>query len=83
MPAVWLNKRLSVTVVRRAGRGGRKPGYDSDADSIVRVEFNRLRKKRKQFYGSEAAHDKWQIAFPQGNYAPEFVRGDQTCEPRS
>jgi hypothetical protein len=30
---------LGVTVF------GRKPGYDSDANSIVRVEFARLRKK--------------------------------------
>jgi adenylate cyclase len=53
---------------------GRKPGYDSDANSIVRVEFARLRKKLEQYYEGEGARERWRIVFPKGSYAPEFVR---------
>src|SRR5215470_7167086 len=59
---------LGVTVF------GRKPGYDSDANSIVRVEFARLRKKLEQYYQDEGSHESWRIVFPKGSYAPEFVR---------
>ena len=52
---------------------GRKPGYDSDANSIVRVEFARLRKKLEQYYEGEGAREGWRILFPKGSYAPEFV----------
>src|SRR5262244_2248443 len=51
---------------------GRKPGYDSDANSIVRVEFARLRKKLEDYYGAEGAGESWRVAFPKGGYAPEF-----------
>lgn len=53
---------------------GRKPGYDSGASSIVRVEFARLRRKLQQYYESEGAGEVLRIAFPKGSYAPEFVR---------
>src|SRR6266849_884481 len=59
---------LGVTVF------GRKPGFDSDANSIVRVEFARLRKKLEQYHHAEGAHERWRILFPKGSYAPEFVR---------
>src|SRR4051812_23591134 len=49
---------------------GRKPGYDSDASSIVRVEFARLRKKLQQYYDAEGANERWRIVFPKGSYAP-------------
>jgi TolB-like protein len=52
---------------------GRKPGYDSDANSIVRVEFARLRKKLEQYYDAEGADENWRIVFPKGSYAPEFL----------
>jgi TolB-like protein len=52
---------------------GRKPGYDSDANSIVRVEFARLRKKLEDYYGAEGAGESWRIVFPKGSYAPEFA----------
>ncbi len=53
---------------------GRKPGYDSDANSVVRVEFARLRKKLEQYYEGEGEREGWRILFPKGSYAPEFVR---------
>ncbi len=66
---------LGVTVF------GREPGYDSDANSIVRVEFARLRKKLEQYYESEGASETLRIVFPKGRYAPEFVCADQHAEP--
>jgi serine/threonine-protein kinase len=66
---------LGVTVF------GRKPGYDSDANSIVRVEFARLRKKLEQYYEGEGAHEEWRILFPKGSYAPEFVRSERRSTP--
>jgi serine/threonine-protein kinase len=66
---------LGVTVF------GRKPGYDSDANSIVRVEFARLRKKLEQYYEAEGAGEAVRVIFPRGTYAPEFVRLDASAEP--
>ena len=59
---------LGVTVF------GRKPGYDSDANSIVRVEFARLRKKLEQYYETGGANESIRVVFPKGTYAPEFTR---------
>ena len=58
---------------------GRAPGYDSDANSIVRVEFARLRKKLEQYYASEGAREGWRIVFPKGSYAPEFVQTESAA----
>jgi TolB-like protein/Tfp pilus assembly protein PilF len=60
---------------------GRKPGYDSDANSIVRVEFARLRKKLEQYYQTDGATETLRVAFPRGSYAPEFMRRDKHAEP--
>lgn len=59
---------LGVTVF------GRKPGYDSDANSIVRVEFARLRKKLEQYYETDGANESIRVVFPRGTYVPEFTR---------
>ena len=66
---------LGVTVF------GRKPGYDSDANSIVRVEFARLRKKLEQYYEGEGAREGWRILFPKGSYTPEFIRTEPEATP--
>ena len=60
---------------------GQKPGYDSDTNSIVRVEFARLRKKLEQYYEGDGAREGWRILFPKGSYAPEFVRTEATATP--
>jgi serine/threonine-protein kinase len=65
---------LGVTVF------GRKPGYDSDSNSIVRVEFARLRKKLERYYETEGASESLRIVFPKGSYAPEFVEPGQAAE---
>ena len=66
---------LGVTVF------GRKPGYNSDTNSIVRVEFARLRKKLEQYYEGEGVLETWRILFPKGNYVPEFIRTEQGAAP--
>jgi TolB-like protein/DNA-binding winged helix-turn-helix (wHTH) protein len=66
---------LGVTVF------GCKPGYDSDANSIVRVEFVRLRKKLDLYYEQEGANETLRVVFPRGSYAPEFVLPGRPAEP--
>lgn len=51
---------------------GRKPDFNQDEDSIVRVEANRLRKRLKQYYETEGAKDELQITVPLGQYAVAF-----------
>ena len=50
------------------------PGYNSEASSIVRVEFARLRKKLEEYYAAEGANDAVRIAYPRGSYNPEFAQ---------
>ena len=51
---------------------GRKPGYDPASNSIVRVEFSRLRAKLDRYYDSDGRHENIRIRFPKGSYVPEF-----------
>jgi len=46
--------------------------YDPRADSIVRVEAQRLRRKLDQYYATEGNRDAVQIRFRPGSYAPEM-----------
>jgi len=52
----------------------RGESFDQDADSIVRVEANRLRKRLMEYYGGEGAQDPLQITIPVGQYVPKFER---------
>ena len=51
---------------------GRKPGYDSESSSVVRVEFARLRKKLEEYYQTEGRDDPVRICYLKGSYVPEF-----------
>jgi hypothetical protein len=51
---------------------GRPVEFDPRADSIVRVEAHRLRKRLKQYYEAEGAGHRVQIEIPAGQYAPRF-----------
>ncbi|MGO9241376.1 MAG: hypothetical protein ACLQBJ_11255 [Bryobacteraceae bacterium] len=51
---------------------GRMPGYDTQADPVVRVTARRLRNKLKQFYRDEGKDDAVGIELPPGRYALEF-----------
>ncbi len=57
---------IGVDVFRRG------PGFDQEADSIVRVEINRLRKRLADYYALEGASHRLRIGIPVGQYVPEF-----------
>ena len=50
----------------------RGASFDQDADSIVRVEANRLRKRLATYYAGEGATHRLHITIPLGQYVPEF-----------
>jgi hypothetical protein len=50
----------------------RGASFDQDADSIVRVEANRLRKRLAAYYAGEGATHQLHITIPLGQYVPEF-----------
>lgn len=52
---------------------GRPVEFDPRADSIVRVEAHRLRKRLKQYYEADGASHRVQIDIPAGQYAPRFL----------
>jgi hypothetical protein len=57
---------IGVDVFRRG------PGFDQEADSIVRVEINRLRKRLADYYALDGASHRLRIGIPVGQYVPEF-----------
>jgi len=53
---------------------GRGPDFDPNADSVVRVEANRLRGLLRRYYRTAGADDPIEILLPPGQYRPAFVR---------
>lgn len=53
---------------------GRGQAFDPARDSIVRVEFSRLRKRLQQYYESEGASHALHIELSEVGYVPRFVR---------
>jgi len=51
---------------------GRSASFDQDADSIVRVQANRLRKRLADYYREEGAAHSIRITIPVGQYIPVF-----------
>ncbi len=51
---------------------GRQASFDQDADSIVRVQANRLRKRLADYYAAEGANHRIRISIPVGQYVPVF-----------
>ena len=51
---------------------GRGDAFDQNADSIVRVEANRLRKRLADYYAGEGASHPLRIHIQVGQYVPEF-----------
>ena len=72
---------------------GRPDSFDQDADSIVRVEANRLRKRLADYYKGEGSSQGMRISVPVGQYVPVFeevpqvspqlVLGTETAQPAS
>ncbi len=61
---------------------GRRESFDQDADSIVRVQANRLRKRLAQYYETEGASHRIHISIPVGQYVPVFEEKGGTAPPR-
>ncbi|MGA3161493.1 MAG: malectin domain-containing carbohydrate-binding protein [Terracidiphilus sp.] len=61
---------VGVEVFRRGD------SFDQNADSIVRVEANRLRKRLAEYYSTEGASHPLHIAIPVGQYVPQFNSAD-------
>ncbi len=51
----------------------RAPGYDTQADPVVRVTARRLREKLDEYYRGSGAADPVRIELPTGRYAVEFA----------
>ena len=51
----------------------RPPSFDQATDSIVRVEFFRLRKRLREFYDGEGADQPIEIVVATGHYRPQFI----------
>jgi hypothetical protein len=58
----------------------RGASFDQDADSIVRVEANRLRKRLAAYYAGEGASHRLHIGIPLGQYVPEFKAAARQAE---
>ncbi len=52
---------------------GRSQDFDSNSDTIVRVEASRLRRRLRQYYETEGARHQFQIFLPESGYIPQFV----------
>jgi hypothetical protein len=60
---------------------GRPPSFDQKKDSIVRVQFHRLRDRLNEYYRSEGAAHPVRIEIPQGQYIPQFVHVEVPSAP--
>jgi hypothetical protein len=64
---------------------GRRPEFDPDHDSIVRVEASRLRKRLAAYYAADGAGHRVKLLLPEGSYLPKFVPNREhqppPCEP--
>lgn len=61
---------------------GREPGYDTNADPVVRVSAGEVRKRIAQYYHENGHASRVQIELPLGSYAPEFLlRSPDAADP--
>jgi hypothetical protein len=56
---------------------GRGPAYDVRADSVVRTEAAKLRKRLAEYYAKEGSEDAVLLDRPKGGYRPIFSSGDK------
>ena len=54
----------------------RRDTFDQDADSIVRVQANRLRKRLHDYYATDGANHSLRISIPVGQYVPAFEKSE-------
>ena len=55
---------------------GRPADFDQKRDSIVRVQFHRLRERLAEYYANEGAAHAVHIEIPQGQYVPNFLTSE-------
>jgi hypothetical protein len=60
---------------------GRPPGYDANADPVVRVTAGEIRKRLAQYYYDPAHSEEIRIELPTGSYVPVFQRIVETAAP--
>jgi len=60
---------------------GRSADFDQKRDSIVRVQFHRLRERLNEYYQQDGAGHAVHIHIPQGQYIPHFVTAAGTGVP--
>ncbi len=60
---------------------GRRPGYNSSEDNIVRVEARELRKRLTRYFEGEGKAERLRIRIPKGGYAPVFEPQDRAAQP--
>jgi hypothetical protein len=60
---------------------GRPADFDSAEDAIARVEIHRLRKKLRDYYATEGAHQALKIIIPPGMYTPVFQEDGNSTAP--
>jgi hypothetical protein len=60
---------------------GRPPGYDANADPVVRVTAGEIRKRLAQYYYDPAHSHEIRIELPTGSYVPVFQRTVEPPEP--
>jgi len=53
---------------------GRAPGYDANADPVVRVTAGEIRKRLAQYYYDPTHSEEIRIELPTGSYVPVFQR---------
>jgi hypothetical protein len=51
---------------------GRKPGYDTHSDPVVRMEASKLRARLARYYAEVGAADPVRIEIPKGGYIPQW-----------
>ncbi len=56
---------------------GRRPDFDPNSDTIVRVTVHSLRKRLLEVYQNEGAHRPMRMVVPPGHYDPHFVPAPQ------
>ncbi len=61
----------------------RPPGYDANADPVVRVTAGEIRKRLAQYYYDPAHSEEIRIELPTGSYVPVFQRLVEPVRPPS
>ena len=59
----------------------RTPGYDANADPVVRVTAGEIRKRLAQYYYDPAHGDEIRVELPTGSYVPVFQRFQEPVKP--